>query len=327
VKAMNKGLLGLAMIARNSSETIARALESVSHYCSQLVVIDTGSNDVTTNIAHQFGAEVFSFPWNDSFADARNYSLTKMRTDWILILDTDEELQNINTNILKQANEDVGGFTVNICNSLSDNCEEDYTNHRYTRIFRNGMGFRFRGRIHEQIRDSIEMNGYQILDSLINIKHYGYSKKDPQKLERNLKLLLLDYAENPDDHFISYHLAQTYFAQGENHKSKEIFSLIFNSNHLTQYQRDFARLRIAQSLLLEDEYKSIITLCEIPCSDLELEGLRKFILGATYLSRGDLQKAYEFYNSEEVFNSGMTDKTLLQKVLPILDEAVGKGAK
>ena len=58
----------------------------------EIVVVDTGSSDRTVEIAESFGARVVSFPWNGSFADARNVSLEHATGDWIMYLDADEQL-------------------------------------------------------------------------------------------------------------------------------------------------------------------------------------------------------------------------------------------
>jgi len=84
--------LGLSMIARNEALTLAYCLESARAAVSQIVVADTGSTDETAAIARGFGATVISIPWRDDFSDARNAALARMETDWVLVLDGDEEL-------------------------------------------------------------------------------------------------------------------------------------------------------------------------------------------------------------------------------------------
>ena len=189
-------------------------------------------------------------------------------------------------------------------------------------VIRNNYGFRFTGRVHEQIRASIEAKNFAINESNFIINHYGYNKISKAKLERNLKLLQIDYSEDPGDNYILYHLAHTYHAMLDYEKSQALFAKVLISSQLNDEQRDFARLRVAQAKLMKDEYDEIINLLLNPCMNFELEGLRKFILGAVYFAKQDYSTSYENYNSSEVFDSGMTDKALLQKVLPVLQKII-----
>jgi glycosyltransferase involved in cell wall biosynthesis len=318
------GFLGLAMIVKNDAERIKAALQSCKNICAQMVVVDTGSKDTTVHSAREYGAEVFKFEWNDSFSDARNFALSKMRTPWVLILDSDEVVENIDLKLIKQADDTVGGFTVNIVNNLVDNSDEHYSMHRYTRIIRNKTAFKFTGRVHEQIRDSIEIAGLRIIGSDMSIRHYGYQNIDKTKLHRNLRLLKLDEQERPHDDFIKYHIAQTYFGLENIYEARERFYQLIDSPMLTQDQRDFSKVRIAQTLLAEDKFNAIIAMCDYECSNVELEGLRKYILGTVYLSLKQYAKAFQYYDAEEVFISGMTNKELLQEVLLKIRRFSGK---
>jgi glycosyltransferase involved in cell wall biosynthesis len=84
------GTLSLCMIVKNEENNIRRALMTVKPVVDEMIVVDTGSTDRTKDIAQELGAKVYDFPWTDSFAEARNYSLSKATGDWILILDADE---------------------------------------------------------------------------------------------------------------------------------------------------------------------------------------------------------------------------------------------
>lgn len=91
-EAKKKLTIGVAMIAKNEMEFIARALESAKE-ADQIVVCDTGSTDngETVRIAREHGATVFEdYKWEDSFCKARNHVKSKMTTDWIFSLDCDE---------------------------------------------------------------------------------------------------------------------------------------------------------------------------------------------------------------------------------------------
>ncbi|MBL0712169.1 MAG: glycosyltransferase, partial [Desulfosarcina sp.] len=82
--------LSLCMIVKNEEKYIARCLESLKPIVDEMIVVDTGSSDVTRDIVEVFGAKVFDFEWNDDFSAARNFSLKQASGDWILVMDADE---------------------------------------------------------------------------------------------------------------------------------------------------------------------------------------------------------------------------------------------
>ncbi|HNU71315.1 MAG TPA: glycosyltransferase family 2 protein, partial [Thermodesulfobacteriota bacterium] len=85
-------MLSVCLIVCNEEKNLARALRSVAAVADEIVVTDTGSTDLTVEIAREYGARVSFFPWCDDFSAARNYSLDQARGDWIFSLDADEEL-------------------------------------------------------------------------------------------------------------------------------------------------------------------------------------------------------------------------------------------
>jgi len=81
------------MMAKNEEHCIRKCLNSVKHIVDEMIVVDTGSTDKTKEIAKELGAKVFDFKWIDDFSAARNFSLSKAKCDWILVLDADEFIQ------------------------------------------------------------------------------------------------------------------------------------------------------------------------------------------------------------------------------------------
>ena len=82
--------LSLAMIVRDAEPTLARVLKCVTGLCDELVIVDTGSKDLSKEIAAQMGAKVFDFGWIDDFSAARNCSFEHCTGDWIMWLDADD---------------------------------------------------------------------------------------------------------------------------------------------------------------------------------------------------------------------------------------------
>jgi Glycosyl transferase family 2 len=84
--------LSLCMIVRDEEEMLPRCLAAVAPAVDEIIVVDTGSQDRTIEIAESFGACVIEFEWTGSLAEARNVSFDAATGDWIMYLDADEVL-------------------------------------------------------------------------------------------------------------------------------------------------------------------------------------------------------------------------------------------
>jgi len=65
-------VVSACMIVKDEEANIGRCLRSLQGKVDEIIVVDTGSTDRTMGIARELGAQVFSFPWRDDFAAARN---------------------------------------------------------------------------------------------------------------------------------------------------------------------------------------------------------------------------------------------------------------
>ncbi len=78
------------IITLNEERNIARSIESL-RCCDEIVVVDSGSNDRTVELAANLGARVVESPWH-GYAPQKNYAADRAENDWILSLDADEAL-------------------------------------------------------------------------------------------------------------------------------------------------------------------------------------------------------------------------------------------
>jgi LmbE family N-acetylglucosaminyl deacetylase/glycosyltransferase involved in cell wall biosynthesis len=85
--------IGVAIICKNEEVMIERCLASVAG-ADQIVVCDTGSADNTVEILRRHPEVELHLDviWNDDFAYCQNECLKKMRTDFVLSIDSDEYL-------------------------------------------------------------------------------------------------------------------------------------------------------------------------------------------------------------------------------------------
>lgn len=85
---MQKLPITVIILTKNEQEMISNCIETVP-WAQEVIVIDTQSTDQTVQLAKRAGAIVYTTD-KESFADRRNYGLTKVRTPWLMYLDADE---------------------------------------------------------------------------------------------------------------------------------------------------------------------------------------------------------------------------------------------
>lgn len=90
---MNKQTISALIIAKNEETMIENCIKSLS-WCSEIIVIDSGSTDKTREIAESYGASVISFK-HDSFARLREEALKRATSQWVIYIDADERVTPI----------------------------------------------------------------------------------------------------------------------------------------------------------------------------------------------------------------------------------------
>ena len=82
--------ISATIITYNEERNVARVLESL-RCCDEVLVLDSGSNDRTVEIATKLGARVVESSWH-GYAAQKNIAAELAANDWILALDADESL-------------------------------------------------------------------------------------------------------------------------------------------------------------------------------------------------------------------------------------------
>ena len=82
--------LTATIITLNEERNIARAIESL-RCCDEILIVDSGSVDRTTEIAEKLGARVIDANWR-GYAGQKNWAAEQAAHDWVLSLDADEAL-------------------------------------------------------------------------------------------------------------------------------------------------------------------------------------------------------------------------------------------
>ncbi|MEW6574091.1 MAG: glycosyltransferase [Bacillota bacterium] len=207
--------IGLAMIVRDEEQNLAACLESVRGAVDEIVIVDTGSADRTVEIAGRYTDKVYHYPWDDDFSAARNYAIAQTRSDWVLSLDADEELDTTSGDLRALVNNDSGyeAYFLPLYNRTAQ-FPGDYSRFLVLRLFRNSAAYRFHGRIHEQVGVG-RQEAVGIAEGPA-IWHRTLSGKERnRKRGRNLALLQRAAAADPDSPFLQYYLGVEWLGLGK----------------------------------------------------------------------------------------------------------------
>src|SRR3989344_7836567 len=82
--------LSVVLATYNEENNIADCLKSVNGFANEIIIIDGGSEDRTSEIAKSFGAKVTIVPNPPIFHINKQKALELATNEWILQLDADE---------------------------------------------------------------------------------------------------------------------------------------------------------------------------------------------------------------------------------------------
>ena len=200
--------LSLCLIVKNEEKKLKKCLKNAEVYADEIIIVDTGSDDNTIEVARLFTDKIYTFKWDDDFSKARNFSFDKATCEYCMWLDaddflTDESAQNILA--WKQQGEKCD---VLMCPYVAGYDQDLQPTFHYLRerIVKNLPALRWHDRVHEVIVPSGKIvNNQEIL-----IYH---GKKAGKYSNRNLliykKMLALNEKFSPRNQF--YYARELYF--------------------------------------------------------------------------------------------------------------------
>lgn len=256
--------LTVSLIVKNEENHLESCLNSVKGY-DELIIVDTGSEDNTVEIAKKYTDKVFTdYIWKDHFADARNHALSKCTGDWILWIDADDKLLTPISKIkekLSQLNNEVDAVKIKISSKNSY--------HFFPNIHKNKKEIKYKGAAHNYL------TGYEKLvqfdDIIIERGFSDAHKKDP---DRTLRILKKEVEKDKSKPREMFYLAREYWYKKEyelaifwfreylkiaNWKPEKADAYLFLSRCLwLTYRGDEAREACGQAILLNPEFKEAL---------------------------------------------------------------------
>lgn len=214
---MSKIPVSVCIIAKNEEKYIEECLKRLVPYGMEIVVTDTGSTDRTREIAQKYADKVLDFAWIEDFSAARNFCAANASNDWILVLDCDEYVTNIDVSAfikcLKSFPKNTGALRLqNLI--IMPSGEKGYSSDDIPRLY-NKKYFTFQQPVHEQLvpadalQEPVALQCFLIPMEAI---HYGYAlppEEMRQKQERNLRMLYHQLSEQGESAYLCFQIGQS----------------------------------------------------------------------------------------------------------------------
>ena len=222
-----RATISLCMIVKNEEKHLANCLNSVLAYVDEVIIVDTGSIDHTTDILREAQQNfkqkkggrfvILHQPWDNSFSKARNHGIEMARGDFIFQIDADEEVERATAPLLMECSrrmkyEDltsIGAVFFELQNVLRDGSK---TMILHPHLFRReglstGTLFHFEGRVHNK-----PIYEGEALQCPMKIFHYGYGEDDAimlakHKRRKTMVQAMLD--DDPDGFWPNFYMSQT----------------------------------------------------------------------------------------------------------------------
>lgn len=200
--------LSVAMLVKNSGKSLPTVLKSISRIADEIVVLDTGSDDNTREVAESFGAKVFEYSrktppgvWIDDFGHARQESFDHCTNELVFWIDSDDELLGAEQlkEMCKEFDEDSRlGCIALLYHYAFDSHGNPITTHWRERIVRKSW-FKWAARVHEnlvQVRESYSKKFHEAV-----VIHKKSAEDHAKANDRNIAILLKaleDEGKTPD---------------------------------------------------------------------------------------------------------------------------------
>ncbi len=221
--------LAVCTIVRDEEPLIEGYIHAVQKFAQELVVVDTGSRDLTVERAEKLGVKVSHFAWNNNFADARNFSIQQATQPWILVMDPDEYLPESSVAGLERLlQKGYHAYQVIVRNRYPIPMMTLSLDVPALRLFRRSKEIFFEGRVHEDVRQSLFRLTYEPAISDLVIVHRGYEMADFYRIFRNQRLFEAAHHAYPTDVWVQFHLALGYSLSGDLEKAIKLVQLLLS---------------------------------------------------------------------------------------------------
>ncbi len=206
-------MISVCILHKDDMCNLIRSVASVVCIAEEILIIDSGKCDYSYLTNTHSEIRIIKYPnVKFSFAEAKNLGIKEARNEWVMFLDSDEELvvgqeEKIKAMVMNPSSE---AYSCVITNFFSDGTWSSFP---VTRLFKRLDGILYEKDIHETVNYAFMKKGIvpQIVN--INIAHYGYlvsNKKIQKKQKKYISLLKEQLSVTPLDAASMWHMAMSY---------------------------------------------------------------------------------------------------------------------
>lgn len=261
-------MLSVCLIVKDEVDFLEQCILSIKNklgnIVDDIVIADTGSTDGTIELIKKYECSLFEFEWCNDFSKARNFSLEKAKNSWVIVLDADEFIVDIDEGAIlkfatKKNRRTLGEINIR---SYSDNDGNSFTEAFVPRIF-NKEKFVYKGVIHElpKLKDGTESKSVKLP---VTAHHKGYINevaKGRNKADRNIELIKKSL-EKEDSKYLSLHLAKSYMLKADFGNAIQVLEGIIFDEGTVGY--NFYSIAVVEYIrcLLNQKQDQVALVCE-----------------------------------------------------------------
>ena len=202
--------LSIGLITYNEEKNLTRTLDSIIEIANEIIIVDSGSTDKTLEIAGRYNASIYSEDWK-GYGMQKNSVIEKCSSEWILLIDADEEISKDLRTKIKEIISDKNSkkiykpnFTA-VCFGKKIK-HGGWSNHYRVRLFQKGAGKYNDREVHEKfitnekpeiLQEEIFHHTYEDLeDYFVKFNRYTTESAIQYKKQNKKKNFILFYLDS-----------------------------------------------------------------------------------------------------------------------------------
>ncbi|MEE9584734.1 MAG: glycosyltransferase [Candidatus Brocadiales bacterium] len=258
--------IAASLIVYKGGKKLRRCLQSLEKHVDEIVVLDTGPkpNNQDEKIVLSFGGKYFhdasfrcahGYDFIDDFAGARNLCMSKVVSDYMLWIDSDDLL--VDGEALRPLVAEIDQDKMKGCWLEYHYAHDEYGNcttlFDRERIIKLADGWWWQGRLHETLASKNSRSWIRSND--VHIVHTsGYQSR----AERNFHLLNLMLQEEPDNCRIWVYMAHQHFAGRDWEEAAQWYAKFYNDPRGISEERWNAKIYACKALRELGRYRDSI---------------------------------------------------------------------